>query len=69
MTLLTIVEAAEFAGTTPRTVRRWIDADRLPCVRRKHRIYVDVADLNRVEAATRRHGGRLRTWDKRRAMS
>lgn len=67
--MLTVREAAEDAGVTTRTVRRWIASGRLPAETVGGRVYVDWAELNRVEAATRRHGGRLRLWDKRRAMS
>jgi excisionase family DNA binding protein len=67
--MLTVAEAAEGAGTTERTVRRWIASGRLPCRRIKARVYVDIADVNRVEAETRRHGGRRRLWDKQRTMS
>ena len=67
-TLLTVTEAAEFTGTTERTIRRWIAAG-MPSLRRNGRVYVDVADLNRQEAATRRHGGRPRKWQRERAMS
>lgn len=68
MTLLTVAEAAEHAGTTQRTIRRWLTAG-LKHTRHRGRIYIDIADLNQHEAATRRRGGRLRLWDKRRAMS
>lgn len=66
---LALPDAVDHTGTTARTIRRWVAAGR---VRSKHiegLLHVDLADLNRTEAVTRRHGGRLRLWDKRRAMS
>lgn len=59
--LLTVPEAADHAGTTVRTIRRWIAAG-LPCWHRDGRTYVDLANLNQTEAATRRHGGKPRKW-------
>lgn len=66
---LTVAEAATDAGTTQRTIRRWIADGRLTAKRVNGRVHVDLADLNRVEAATRRHGGKPRLWQKQRSLS
>lgn len=65
---LTVAEAADHAGTTQRTVRRWIAAG-LPAQRMNGRVTVDIADLNRQEAATRRRGGKPRKWLTRESLS
>lgn len=58
--LFTIPEAADKAHTTTRTVRRWIADGRLPKWDFDGRPHVHEADLNRVEAETRRRGGKPR---------
>lgn len=58
--LFTIPEAADKARTTTRTIRRWIADGRLAKWNFDGRPHVHEADLNRVEAQTRRRGGKPR---------
>lgn len=60
--LLTLREAAVRAGTTLRTIQRWTADRRLTTYDVRGRLHVRLDDLNRVEAATRAHGGRARKW-------
>lgn len=49
--ILTPAEVAVRLGVAPSTVRRWINAGRLPAVRIGSRLRIREADLARVERA------------------
>lgn len=67
--LVSLPVAVEDIGTTARTIRRWIAAGRVRSRYIDGRVYVDLADLNQTEAATRRHGGKRRQRDKHASLS
>lgn len=60
--LISLPDAVRQAGVTARTVRRWVAAGDVLSRYINGRLYVDLATLNRTEAATRQHGGKRRTW-------
>jgi excisionase family DNA binding protein len=58
--MLSVREAAQLAGRTPETVRRWVWSGRLPARRDGNRLLVARADVMRLAAgqqASRARGG------------
>jgi excisionase family DNA binding protein len=46
--VITVVEAASRVGRSPETVRRWIRSGRLPALRERGRLLLEVSDIDTV---------------------